>query len=184
MQTVALAADRKRWHSHAMAEPMLVFRRTGKTIGRVVAWGFGGGTILLGVTSAAADAFRAAAIWPALRSYSLAALPFFLFGLVLAACRRELWFLPELRVFRMLTFRPWRRDPRVEQASVEEYAGVCRVAAEDGDQQARNVVALVTAEGARIPVRELDDVAAATAFGERLSEATALPYRDGEWAKT
>ncbi len=160
---------------------MLVFRRTGKTIGKVVAWGFGGGTVLLGVTSAAVDAFRAAAILPALRAYTLAALPFFAVGLLLATFRRELWFVPELGVFRMLTFRPWRRAPRVEQASVDEYSGVCRVVAEDSEEPLRKVVALITKGGATVAVRELDDVAAATAFGEKLSQATSLPYRDGEW---
>ena len=39
-------------------------------------------------------------------------------------CRSELWYLPQTRTFRMLTYRPWRLSPRVEEAPLSEYAGV------------------------------------------------------------
>ena len=86
-------------------DPFLVSRRSGRTIAMVVGLGFGGGTMLLGVTSAAAGALNAAAILPALWGYFVASIPFFAFGAILAACRRELWVVPEQQALKMLTFR-------------------------------------------------------------------------------
>ena len=161
-------------------DPLLISRRTGRTIAIVLALGFGGGTLLLGLATSLAAALRTGVLWPVVQGYSLAALPFFVGGALVAMCRRELWFLPEHRAFRMLTYRPWRlRRPRVEQASVDEYRAVCLMddesegAAEDEAGEPA-VVALVTREGDKVPLREFRDAADAKAFALELAEATGL----------
>lgn len=161
-------------------EPMLIMRRTGRTIAIVLAAGFGGGTMLLGLASALASALRAGALWPALWGYFLAALPFFLAGAVLAMCRRELWFVPQHRAFRMLTYRPWRLGgPRVEQASVDEYRGLCvtEQAAEGEDAASLQVVALITSGGDRVALRAFAAADEARAFVDRLADVSGLPAR-------
>lgn len=156
--------------------PLLVSERSGRTIAMVLALGFGGGTILLGVTSAAAGALKAAAIWPALWGYFLAALPFFVGGAILAGCRRELWVVPEHKALKMLTYRPWLlRGPRVEQAPFDEYRGLCLVSLEPRAEQASFAVALVPKEGEPVPVREFETSEQATSFFERMQGATGLP---------
>ena len=161
-----------------MKEPFLVSRRTGKTIAKVVAFGFGGATVVLGLATTFGVAFSLQALFGAFRGYFLAAIPFFLFGGVLALCKRELWFVPEAEAFRMLTFRPWQlKGPRVEQGPLEDYQAVCAVELEQDDEQPATVVALVTQRGEEVAVREVSDLKEAEAFAQSLSEATGLPLR-------
>ncbi len=155
-------------------EPFLVFRRTGRVIAAVLALGFGGGTLLIGVTTAAGSAFSGAAVWAALKGYFLVSLPFFVAGAILAGCRRELWVIPSDGVLRMLTFRPWRlRGPRVEQAPISEYDGVCIVSLDHRAEASTFAVALCTGEE-RIPVREYTARAEAEDFAGALAEVTGL----------
>jgi hypothetical protein len=165
-------------------EAFLVFRRTGKTIAAVLAGGFGGGTVLLGVGSAVAEALTstasastgARAILPALQGYLLASSPFFLLALLIALCRRELWFLPELGVFRMLTFRPWLlRGPRVEQAPLDEYRALCTEQLDERSEGSGTLVSLITESGECVPVREFKEPIEARAFLEELADVTGLP---------
>jgi hypothetical protein len=157
-------------------EPVLVFRKTGRLVALVIGVGFGGGTLLMGVVSALGEAMRAEALAPALRGYFLAALPFFAGAAVLWVCRRELWFVPEARAFRMLTYRPWRfSGPRVEQASVDEYRALCTASVERRGEASTTVVALLTPSGDVVPVREFDAPAEAEAFVADLARATGLP---------
>jgi hypothetical protein len=165
-------------------EPFLVFRRTGKTIAKVIAFGFGGGTVLLGLTTAGAGAFSLAALAAAARGYFLAALPFFVGGAILAACWRELWVVPGVddggAVLRMVTYRPWMlRGPRVEQAAVGDYASVCAARLDHRGEQSSFAVALMTRDGEQVPVREFDDRGAAETFVAELAAATGLPIRRG-----
>lgn len=153
-----------------------MFRRTGRTIAAVLALGFGGGTLLLGLGSTVADAPNLHATLAAGRGYLLATLPFFLAAAVLYVCKRELWFLPEVRAFRMLTFRPWRlKGPQVEQAPLEEY----RALATESDHNV-TVVSLVTESGESIPVREFSASSEARAFAQRFAEVTGLPLQSRE----
>ena len=157
-------------------EPFLVFRRTGKTIALVLAGGFGGGTVLLGLMSAA-SALNSAAILPAVKGYLLAALPFFVAGALLATCRRELWVVPDAKAVRMLTFRPWHfSGPRIEQAKLDEYTGLCTVSMTHRTEAETLAVALITGEGDRVPVKEFAERDAAEAFALELAEATGLPH--------
>jgi hypothetical protein len=158
--------------------PFLVMKRTGKTIAKVLAFGFGGGTLLLGVVTSVGGSLSARAIWPALTGYLLAALPFFVMAAVLWRCKRELWVVPSHGVLRMLTFRPWLvRGPRVEQASLEEYRGVCTVALRGED--AAVAVALVTQAGDPVPVRDFGSSGEAVTFLEELERVTGLPRLRG-----
>jgi hypothetical protein len=162
-------------------EPFLVFRRTGKTIAKVLAFGFGGGTVLLGLTTSAAS-FSLAALAGAARGYGLAALPFFAGAAILAACWRELWVLPpegdKAGVLRMVTYRPWMlRGPRVEQAALSDYASVCAARIDQRGEQSSFAVALTTKDGEQVPVREFDDQKSAEAFVAELSAVTGLPVR-------
>jgi hypothetical protein len=154
--------------------PLLVMQRSGKTIAKVVAFGFGGGTLLLGLVTSVGGALSAKALWPALTGYFVVALPFFVLAIVLAACRRELWVVPEEGVLRMLTYRPWLvRGPRVEQAALDEYRGICTVRLDGRD--AGLAVALVTRDGDPVPVRELAAESDADPFIAELERATGLP---------
>jgi len=157
------------------SEPFLVFRKTGRTIAAVLAFGFGGGTLLMGVASTAAAAVNARALLNAFLGYFLGALPFFVLAAVLAMCRRELWFVPEARAFRMLTYRPWRRGPRVEQALIDEYKALCSWAIAGGEAEGNTVVALVTEGGERVPLREFHQADEARGFLEQLCDVTGLP---------
>ena len=166
----------QRRHYATGVDPFLVSARSGKTIAKVVAFGFGGGTVVLGLVTTLSLAFSMQAAFAAVRGYFLAALPFFFFGAVLAACRRELWFVPEAKAFRMLTFRPWLfKGPRVEQASLDDYHAVCAEVQEHSSEQASTLVVLVTKEGHQVPVREVDDAAEADTFAQQLSDVTGLP---------
>jgi hypothetical protein len=157
-------------------EPFLVFRRTGRTIAAVVALGFGGGTLLLGLGTTLASAPHVQAALAAARGYFLAALPFFVGGAVLAVCKRELWFVPEARAFRMLTYRPWRfRGPRVEQASIDDYRALCTE--RPRGEQPSTLVSLVTESGETVPIREFEESSEASAFAKRFAEVTGLPLR-------
>lgn len=157
-------------------EPFLVFRRTGRTIAAVMAFGFGGGTVLLGVMSSVVGAFSAGAVWAAARGYFLASLPFFVSALVLVRCRREFWFVPAARSFRMVTFRPWQFDgPRVEEAKLDEFRAVKTERIEQAGEDATTAVSLVMQEGGAVPVREFDAPDEARALAQRLSEVTGLP---------
>jgi hypothetical protein len=165
-------------------EPLLVFRRTGKTIAKVLAYGFGGGTVVLGVSTSLGGAFSAHAIWSAFSGYLLVASPFFLAGAVLALCWRELWVVEGddgARLLRMITFRPWMfSGPRIEQASVDEYAAVCTAELTHRAEKASYAVALLTAEGDQVPIREFQEIGEAREFVERLAEATGLRIQRGE----
>lgn len=157
-------------------EPYLVFRRTGRTIAAVLAFGFGGGTVLLGVVTAAVGAFSATTIWMAARGYVLAALPFFLAALVLVRCRRELWFVPAARALRMLTFRPWQlAGPRVEEAKLDEFRAVKTELLEPIGEQRTTAVSLVMLAGGAVPLREFELPEEARALARHLSELTGLP---------
>lgn len=159
-------------------EPFLVFRRTGRTIAAVVALGFGGGTILLGLGTTLAAAPSAHSAFAAARGYFLAALPFFVAGALLAVCKRELWFVPEARAFRMLTYRPWRfRGPGVEQASIEDYRALCTESLSHRTEQPTTLVSLVTEGGETVPIREFEESSEASAFAKRFAEVTGLPLR-------
>ncbi|MEZ4440259.1 MAG: hypothetical protein R3B72_14275 [Polyangiaceae bacterium] len=157
-------------------DPFLVFRRSGRTIAAVIGLGFGGGTFVLGVASSAVGALSLSALLPAVKGYFLVSLPFFAFGAVLAACRRELWVLPEQKVLRMLTFRPWLlRGPRVEQADLSDYQGLCMVNLDNQAERTTTAVALVPTEGDPVPVKEFGEPSAAEAFLGELGEVTGLP---------
>ncbi len=148
-----------------------------------MAFGIGGGLLVMGIVSAVAGSFHAGAVWPAIKGYVLALLPLFVFGAVLAACRRELWLLPEERVLRMLTFRPWLfRGPRVEEASLDEYVGVRTISidADPGlaeDSVASCVVVLVPKDGDQVPLREMSDLGDAHILAERVAELSGLPIQ-------
>lgn len=161
--------------------PFLIFRRTGRVIALVLAVGIGGGTVLIGTASAAAGALSAAAVWPALKGYVLVSLPFFVMGAVLWRCRRELWAVPEAKALRMLTYRPWQvKGPRVEQAPIGDYSGLCKVTIDSRAEQTSLAVALITNDGDHIPVREFDGHDAADAFLSELGDVTGLPRVVGE----
>lgn len=166
---------------------MLVFRRTGKTIAKVLAGGFGGGTLLLGVTTSLGGSFHWQALWSAFSGYFLVASPFFLAGAILALCWRELWVVRDddgTRLLRMITFRPWMLSgPRVEQASLAEYAAVCTAELTHRAEKASFAVALMTAEGDQVPIREFEELEEARDFVERLAEATGLAVRRAEPAE-
>jgi hypothetical protein len=165
------------------AQPLLIRRKSGRTAGAVVAFGIGGGLLVMGIASAVAGSFHAGAVWPAIKGYVLALLPLFVFGAVLAVCRRELWLLPEERVLRMLTFRPWLlRGPRVEEASLDEYVGVRTILIDADpalgeDSVAMCVVALVPKEGDQVPLFEMSDLGAAHILAERVAELSGLPIQ-------
>ncbi len=158
-----------------------MFRRTGRTIAKVLAFGFGGGTLMLGVLTSVGGGFDAHAIGSAFTGYGLAASPFFLAGAILALCWRELWVVPAddtKRLLRMITFRPWMfSGPRVEQASLEDYAAVCTAELTHRAEKASFAVSLMTREGDQVPVREFTELEPARQFVEELAAATGLPVR-------
>lgn len=159
-------------------EPILLRLRSGKTAAIVIALGFGGGTLLLGLVSFASEAMRGARIAGILVGYGIAALPFFVLAGLVAVCRSELWLLPEVRALRLLTYRPWRLGPRVEQASVDEYAGV-RIDPAPEPNGGGVLVSLVSVEGEAVPLRQFPEEGEARAFAERLAGAAGLWLRGG-----
>ena len=157
---------------------MLLRYRSGRTAALVLAGGFGGGTMLLGVGSVLATPAPMESAFGALFGYFLAAMPFFVFALLVGVSRSELWYVPEQRLLKLLTYRPWRRGPRVEQAPIEEYSGVRTEAGPETDGGG-TVVALVTKAGESIPLREFTEEAEAKRFAATLSEASGLWLRHG-----
>ncbi|MCK6593392.1 MAG: hypothetical protein L6Q76_38025 [Polyangiaceae bacterium] len=145
----------------------------------VIALGFGGGLTLLGVGSAAFSPLPGFSLFATLKGYLLATSPLFLLAAIIALCRSELWLDPEARVFRMLTFRPWRFRPRVEEASVSEYAGVRTDPAEEADGGGV-LVSLVTSGGEAVPLRQFRDRPEAVAFAEGVASAVGLWLRHAE----
>ena len=160
-----------------LVDPILLRRRTGRTAALVIAAGFCGTTLLLGVGGAALSGSRGA-ILPALLGYSLATLPLFLLAGVIAVCRSELWLLPKERVLHLLTFRPWRLQPRVEEGKVSEYAGV-RLDPAPEDEGGGFLVSLITAGGEAVPIRQFKLHSEADGFAENVASSVGLWFRAG-----
>lgn len=156
--------------------PLLLRLRSGKTAALVVGVGMGGGTIIMGVASTAASAAKGGAIVGALIGYGIAVLPLVLLAVIVALCKSELWLVPETRTLRMLTFRPWLRRPRVEEAPLSEYAGV-RTSKMTDDYGNATLVSLVTTTGEDVPLRQFKDETEATTYAEKLGEAAGLWVR-------
>lgn len=146
----------------------------------MIALGFGGTVLVLGVGGALLSGSRSAVI-PALLGYSLATLPLFALAAVIAVCRSELWLLPKERVLHLLTFRPWRLQPRVEEAKVSEYAGV-RLEPAPEDEGGGFLVSLITAAGEAVPIRQFKDQGEAEPFAERIASSVGLWFRAGTQA--
>ena len=140
--------------------------------------GIGGLPLVLGVGGAVLSG-RAGAILPALFGYALATSPLFLLAAVVAVCKTELWLLPEQRVLHLLTFRPWRLEPRVEEAKVSEYAGV-RLEPAPEDEGSGFLVSLVTVTGDSVPIRQFQEQREAEPFAERVASSVGLWFRSGE----
>jgi hypothetical protein len=157
-------------------KPMLLRLRSGKTAALVIALGFGGGTIIMGVGSTAASAARGNALLGALVGYGIAVLPLLALAAIIAVCKSELWLFPETRSLRLLTYRPWRLGPRIEEAPLSEYAGV-RTSAMTDDYGRGTLVSLVTTAGEDVPLRQFKDDAEAGAYAEKLGEAAGLWVR-------
>ncbi|MBK8259068.1 MAG: hypothetical protein IPK82_41220 [Polyangiaceae bacterium] len=160
-------------------KPILLRLRSGKIAAAVIGFGIGGGTLLLGVASTAASAAKGAAVMGAIVGYGLAVLPLFVVAGVIAVCKSELWLLPQARTLRMLTYRPWLRSPRVEEASLSEYSGV-RTSKITDDYGAATLVSLVTTGGEDVPLRQFSDATEATAYAAKLGEAAGLWVREAE----
>ncbi|MEZ4302636.1 MAG: hypothetical protein R3B70_47355 [Polyangiaceae bacterium] len=159
--------------------PMLLRLRTGRVAAAVVGLGMGGGTLLLGVASTAASAARGGAIAGAFIGYGIAILPLVLLAAIVAVCKSELWLLPTQKTIRLLTYRPWLRTPRVEEAPLSEYAGV-RTAPMTDDYGKGTLVSLVTTGGEDVPLRQFSDESEAATFAEKLAAASGLWVRAAE----
>lgn len=157
-------------------QPMLLRRRSGRTAALVIGLGFGGGTLLLGVGSAVASASPALTLPSAIVGYGIGALPFFILALLVGISRSELWLIPEARTLRMLTYRPWRLGPRIEEAPLSEYAGV-RTEPADEEDGGGVLVSLVTAQGEAVALRQFPDQAEAAPYAEKLATAAGLWIR-------
>jgi hypothetical protein len=162
--------------------PILLRLRSGKTAALVIAGGFGGGTLVLGTASTAASAARGTAIVSALLGYGIAILPLLVLAAIIAVCRSELWLVPESRTLRMLTYRPWRRLPRVEEAPLSEYAGV-RTSRMTDDYGNATLVSLVTTGGEDVPLRQFSDEVEAHAYAEKLGSAAGFWVRAADETK-
>ena len=158
-------------------DPILLRRRTGRTAALVIALGFGGTVLVLGVGGAVLSGSRGAIV-PALLGYSLATLPLFVLAAVIAVCRTELWLLPKERVLHLLTFRPWRLQPHVEEAKVSEYAGV-RLEPAPEDEGGGFLVSLITAGGEAVPIRQFKEQGEAEPFAETVASSVGLWFRTG-----
>ncbi len=166
-----------------MAEPMLLRLRTGKIAARVISYGFGGGTMLLGIGSVLVGRAHGGGVLGGIVAYALGALPFFLLGGVVARCRSELWLVPEAKAFRLLTFRPWRRGPRVEQAPLGDYAGVRTDPAQE-KHGGGTLVSLVAADGEVVAMRQFVELAEAKKFAQDLGSAAGIWVRHSEEGKS
>lgn len=162
----------------ARPDPLLLRLRSGRTAGLVIGAGIGGGMLLMGVISAAASAHSLAAIPSALLGYGGAILPLVIAAVIIAVCKSELWLVPDERIFRMLTYRPWLRAPRVEDAPLSEYAGV-RTSKMSDDYGNATLVSLVTTAGEDVPLRQFSDAAEAQAYAEKLASTAGYWLRDG-----
>lgn len=163
----------------APSGPILLRLRSGKTAALVIALGFGGGLTLLGVGSAALSPLPGFSLFATLKGYLLATSPLFLLAAIVALCRSELWLDPEARALRMLTFRPWLFRPRVEEASVSEYAGVRTDPAEEADGGGV-LVSLVTSGGEAVPLRQFRERPEAMAFAEGVATSVGLWLRHAD----
>ncbi len=155
---------------------MLLRLRSGKIAAAVLAFGFGGGTMLMALGTAASAAFQGLPFLGSLVGYAIAASPFVLLGAIVALCRTELWLVPEERALRLLTYRPWRRGPRIEQASLDEYAGVLAERAPEREGGGA-MVALVMKSGERVDLRQFKDEASASTFAKDLAGRAELWLR-------
>jgi hypothetical protein len=155
---------------------MLLRLRTGKIGAAVLIFGIAGGTMLLATGTAVQFAAKGLPFVEPWLGFALCVSPFVLAGIVVAFCRSELWLLPEERALRLLTYRPWLRRPRIEQASLDEYAGVLADRASDRDGGGA-MVALVLKSGERVDVRQFKDEASASAFARELAERAGLWLR-------
>lgn len=179
MEAAPALGDEPGLATPAGSEPMLLRLRSGKIAALVIAAGFGGGTILLGVATTAASALRGGALLGALVGYGIAVLPLLALAGLIAVCKSELWLVPETGTFRMLTYRPWRLSPRVEDAPVSEYAGV-RTAKMKDSEGTGTLVSLVTTAGEDVPLRQFSDEAEAQTYAEKLGAAAGLWVRAAE----
>ncbi len=141
----------------------------------MIALGFGGTVLVLGVGGAILSGSRGAIV-PALLGYSLATLPLFLLAAIIAVCRTELWLLPDERVLHLLTFRPWRLQPLVEEGKVSEYAGV-RLDPAPEDEGGGFLVSLITSGGEAVPIRQFKIQSEAEPFAESVASAVGLWFR-------
>lgn len=164
------------------AKPILLRLRSGKTAALVIALGFGGGLVLLGVGSAALSPMPGLSVLAALKGYLLATSPLFLLAAIVALCRSELWLDPAARAFRLLTFRPWRLRPVVEEASVSEYAGV-RTDPAPEDEGGGTLVSLVATNGEHVPIRQFKENAEAIPFAEQVAASVGYWLRHGTGEK-
>lgn len=166
----------------APAEPVLLRLRSGRTAGLVIGGGIGGGMLVMGIVSTAASAHSLSAIPGAIVGYGGAILPLVIAAILIAVCRSELWLVPEKKTLRMLTFRPWLRTPRVEEAPLSEYAGV-RTSKMSDDYGNATLVSLVTTAGEDVPLRQFSDDVEAHTYAEKLAAAAGLWMRTAEEAK-
>lgn len=163
---------------NAPSQPILLRLRSGKTAALVIALGFGGGLSALGVGSAALSPMPELSVLAALKGYLLATSPLFVLAAIVALCRSELWLDPAARAFRLLTFRPWRLRPVVEEASVSEYAGV-RTDPAPEDEGGGILVSLVTTGGELVPIRQFPKGNDAIPFAEQVATSVGLWLRHG-----
>ncbi|MEZ4312539.1 MAG: hypothetical protein R3F14_31305 [Polyangiaceae bacterium] len=119
------------------------------------------------------------AIAGAFIGYGIAILPLVLLAAIVAVCKSELWLLPTQKTIRLLTYRPWLRTPRVEEAPLSEYAGV-RTAPMTDDYGKGTLVSLVTTGGEDVPLRQFSDESEAATFAEKLAAASGLWVRAAE----
>jgi hypothetical protein len=81
-------------------------------------------------------------------------------------------------VLHLLTFRPWRLQPRVEEAKVSEYAGV-RLEPAPEDEGGGFLVSLITSAGEAVPIRQFKDQGEAEPFAETVASSVGLWFRSG-----
>ena len=164
------------------AAPLLLRLRSGRTAAFVIGGRIGGGMLLLVVATPDASAPSRAAVWNARLGYGGAILPLLVAAALIAVCRSELWLVPEKQSIRLLTFRPWLRAPRVEEAPLSEYAGV-RTSKMSDDYGNATLVSLVTTTGEDVPLRQFTDESEAQTYAEKLATTAGLWIRDAHESK-